>query len=191
MSYLSSKLSELYNFSWVEPRWNLHLAGFSNLKISLSFWDFDPIFGMWAQFLYRSKFYIATRGPTQLLHWFPRGGGASEASPPPTQGFWTPSVVGLISDNLYYPPSQAGPPRNIFLWSCSPPPVCSVSSVKVSLISPAFSITIVGAVALCRNTRNNTGRKPHMLLVARCQICYSIVNSATNRKQLLSTTFTL
>ena len=53
---------------------NLYQARFSNLKISVSFWDLGPIFCNWAQFLYRSNFCIATWGLTQLLNWFLRGG---------------------------------------------------------------------------------------------------------------------
>ena len=53
---------------------NLYQTRFSNLKISVSFWDLGPIFCKWAQFLVRSNFYIATWGLTQLLHWFLRGG---------------------------------------------------------------------------------------------------------------------
>ena len=60
---------------------NLYQARFSNLKISVSFWDLGPIFCKWAQFLVRSNFYIATWGLTQLLHWFLRGGWFS---PPPS-----------------------------------------------------------------------------------------------------------
>ena len=60
---------------------NLYQTRFSNLKISVSFWDLGPIFCKWAQFLVRSNFYIATWGLTQLLHWFLRGGWFS---PPPS-----------------------------------------------------------------------------------------------------------
>ena len=60
---------------------NLYQTRFSNLKISVSFWDLGPIFCKWAQFLDRSNFYIATWGLTQLLHWFLRG---DWFSPPPS-----------------------------------------------------------------------------------------------------------
>ena len=71
MSPLSQKMSELRVFFWVMPRWNLNFIKFSNLEISTSFWDFDPIFFMWAPFWYRTNFYIATWGFRQLLYGFP------------------------------------------------------------------------------------------------------------------------
>ena len=50
MSLLSQKLSELWPFSWVNSRRNLKPIKLSNLKISLTFWDLDPIFFlMWNQ----------------------------------------------------------------------------------------------------------------------------------------------
>ncbi len=77
-----SKRWALYLENWAsydtfrDATWgeNLYQTRFSNLKISVSFWDLGPIFCKWAQFLVRSNFYIATWGLTQLLHWFLRGG---------------------------------------------------------------------------------------------------------------------
>ena len=97
-----SKRWALYLENWVSydtfcvATWgeNLYQTRFSNLKISVSFWDLGPIFCKWAQFLVRSNFYIATWGLTQLLHWFLRG-GADLAPPPPIHGICTPSQVGL------------------------------------------------------------------------------------------------
>ena len=96
-----SKRWALYLENWAsygtfrDATWgeNLYQARFSNLKISVSFWDLGPIFCKWAQFLDRSNFYIATWGLTQLLHWFLRGGWFSP--PPPIHRIWTPSQVGL------------------------------------------------------------------------------------------------
>ena len=44
MSPLSKKLSELRPFSWVKSWQNLKSKKFSNLKISLTFWDLDQFF---------------------------------------------------------------------------------------------------------------------------------------------------
>ena len=75
---------------------NLYQAKFSNLKISVSFWNLGPIFCKWVQFLDRSNFYIATWGLTQLLHWFLRAGWFSPPLPPTIHRICTPSQVGLI-----------------------------------------------------------------------------------------------
>ena len=83
-----SKIWALYLENWASydtfcvATWgkNLYQTRFSNLKISVSFWDLGPIFCKWAQFLFRSNFYIATWGLTQLLHWFLRGG--ADLAPP-------------------------------------------------------------------------------------------------------------
>ena len=92
-----SKRWALYLENWAsydtfrDATWgeNLYQTRFSNLKISVSFWDLGPIFCKWAQFLVRSNFYIATWGLTQLLHWFLRGADlapplrSTEFGPPP------------------------------------------------------------------------------------------------------------
>ena len=52
MSPLSQKLSELRRFLWVKSWWNLKSIKFSNLKISLTFWDLDLFFLMWSQFIF-------------------------------------------------------------------------------------------------------------------------------------------
>ena len=84
-----SKRWALYFENWAsygtfcDATWgeNLYQARFSNLKISVIFWDLGPIFCKWAQILDRSNFYIATMGPTHLLHWFLSWGWFS---PPPS-----------------------------------------------------------------------------------------------------------
>ena len=83
-----SKRWALYLENWAsygtfcDATWgeNLYQARFSNLKISVSFWDLGPIFCKWAQFLDYSNLYIATSGLTQLLNWFLRG---DYLAPPP------------------------------------------------------------------------------------------------------------
>ena len=44
MSHLSQKFSKLWPFSWVKYWWNLKSVKFSNIKISLTFWDLDQFF---------------------------------------------------------------------------------------------------------------------------------------------------
>ena len=57
MSLLSQKLSELWPFSRVKSRRNLKLIILSNLKISLTFWDLDPIFFlMWNQYIFLNAY---------------------------------------------------------------------------------------------------------------------------------------
>ena len=73
MSSLSQNLSKLWQFLWVKVRWNLNFSKFWNLEISLNFWDFCPIFCMWAQFLNIFNLCIPTWGLKQLLPWFQRG----------------------------------------------------------------------------------------------------------------------
>ena len=50
---------------------NLIFWKFSNVKISLSFWDLAMNFCVWYQYLYRHKLWIATWCLRQLFYWFP------------------------------------------------------------------------------------------------------------------------
>ena len=113
---------------------NLYQTRFSNLKISVSFWDLGPIFCKWAQFLVRSNFYIATWGLTQLLHWFLRGGGWF-SPPPPIHGICTPSQVGLtiISQAFHHCFISVSPMFHQWLTSVLP-----VSYQCLTTVSPLF-----------------------------------------------------
>ena len=62
------------NFSASTKGKNLVILKFSNLNISVNFWDFSLNFGMWPLYVYSNKWSLAIWGPKWLLPWFPRGG---------------------------------------------------------------------------------------------------------------------
>ena len=66
----------VFKIEWVmwlfvkQPSQNLCHERFSNLKISVSFWDLGSIFCIWGQFFYRSNFCIANWDLAQLINLF-------------------------------------------------------------------------------------------------------------------------
>ena len=79
---LSWKLSKLWYFSWSNPRRKSISSKIFKSQNLGQFLRFGSNFCKWAQFLFRSSFYVATWGRTQLLHWFLRGG--ADLAPPLT-----------------------------------------------------------------------------------------------------------
>ena len=59
------------NFSASTKGKNLVILKFSNLNISVNFWDFSLNFGMWPQYVCSNKLSVAIWGPKWSLPWFP------------------------------------------------------------------------------------------------------------------------
>ena len=113
MSSLSQNLSELSNFCESRLDEISISQNFCNLEILLNFFDFCPIFCMWAPVLNIFNLCIATWGLKQLLPWFPRGG---IRYPPPLacDEIDTPWEIGLTENPRWSHVWQNNPSQKVF-----------------------------------------------------------------------------
>ena len=94
MSPLSQKLSELWPFSWVKSWQNLKSIKFSNLKISMTFWDLDQFFFSCEVNLYFWK-HIQSFKVKQQFRALKLNPGTLCPPPGKLPGSETPGLIGL------------------------------------------------------------------------------------------------